>query len=125
MLRSAASRLAFGPDDMGPNILQNDTLPSDVDQKLLKSVRDTIRQGFSWGTREKDRSVKETNSQYQVQDHRRQSCTRGDLPWRWSNHPHSPSRMLQQFLDGQSTTDGASIQLLNDRQCRQREQFVH
>jgi len=43
---------AFGPDEMGPNILQNDTLPSDVDQKLLKSVKDTIRQGFSWGTRE-------------------------------------------------------------------------
>lgn len=43
---------AFGPDDMGPNILQNDTLPSDVDQKLLRSVKDTIRQGFSWGTRE-------------------------------------------------------------------------
>ncbi|KAJ9619883.1 hypothetical protein H2203_008157 [Taxawa tesnikishii (nom. ined.)] len=43
---------AFGPDDMGPNILQNDTLPSDVDQKLLKGVRDTIRQGFAWGTRE-------------------------------------------------------------------------
>ncbi|KAL2353148.1 116 kda u5 small nuclear ribonucleoprotein-like protein component [Cryomyces antarcticus] len=43
---------AFGPDDMGPNILQNDTLPSEVDQKLLKSARDTIRQGFSWATRE-------------------------------------------------------------------------
>ncbi|OCL11024.1 P-loop containing nucleoside triphosphate hydrolase protein [Glonium stellatum] len=43
---------AFGPDDMGPNILQNDTLPSDVNQTLLKSVRDTIRQGFSWATRE-------------------------------------------------------------------------
>jgi U5 small nuclear ribonucleoprotein component len=43
---------AFGPDDRGPNILQNDTLPSDVDQKLLRSVRDGIRQGFSWGTRE-------------------------------------------------------------------------
>ncbi|PSK42538.1 U5 small nuclear ribonucleoprotein component [Elsinoe australis] len=43
---------AFGPDDMGPNILQNDTLPSDVDQKTLRSVRDTIRQGFSWATRE-------------------------------------------------------------------------
>ncbi|KAF2498209.1 elongation factor 2 [Lophium mytilinum] len=43
---------AFGPDDMGPNILQNDTLPSDVDQKLLRAVRDTIRQGFSWATRE-------------------------------------------------------------------------
>ncbi|KAK8203620.1 P-loop containing nucleoside triphosphate hydrolase protein [Phyllosticta capitalensis] len=43
---------AFGPEDQGPNILQNDTLPSDVDQKLLRSVRDTIRQGFSWATRE-------------------------------------------------------------------------
>ena len=43
---------AFGPDDRGPNILQNDTLPSDVDQKLLRGVRDGIRQGFSWGARE-------------------------------------------------------------------------
>jgi len=43
---------AFGPDDMGPNILQNDTLPSEVDQKALKSVRDTLRQGFSWAARE-------------------------------------------------------------------------
>ncbi|KAL2063432.1 hypothetical protein VTL71DRAFT_5237 [Oculimacula yallundae] len=43
---------AFGPDDMGPNILQNDTLPSEVDRRLLQSVRDTIRQGFSWATRE-------------------------------------------------------------------------
>lgn len=43
---------AFGPEEMGPNILQNDTLPSDVDQKLLRGVRDSIKQGFSWGTRE-------------------------------------------------------------------------
>ena len=43
---------AFGPDDMGANILQNDTLPSEVDTKTLRSVRDTIRQGFSWATRE-------------------------------------------------------------------------
>ncbi|KAF2789584.1 P-loop containing nucleoside triphosphate hydrolase protein [Melanomma pulvis-pyrius CBS 109.77] len=43
---------AFGPDDMGANILQNDTLPSDVDYKTLRTVRDTIRQGFSWATRE-------------------------------------------------------------------------
>ena len=43
---------AFGPDDRGPNILQNDTLPSDVDPKLLRGVRDGIRQGFAWGTRE-------------------------------------------------------------------------
>merc|ERR1711939_1033340 len=43
---------AFGPDDLGPNILQNDTLPSEVDRRLLQSVRDTIKQGFSWATRE-------------------------------------------------------------------------
>ena len=43
---------AFGPDEMGPNILQDDTLPSQVDKKLLGTVRDTVRQGFSWGTRE-------------------------------------------------------------------------
>ena len=43
---------AFGPDDKSPNILQNDTLPSEVDQKLLRGVKETIRQGFSWATRE-------------------------------------------------------------------------
>jgi U5 small nuclear ribonucleoprotein component len=43
---------AFGPDDMGANILQNDTLPSEVDTKTLRTVRETIRQGFSWATRE-------------------------------------------------------------------------
>ncbi|KAI9728008.1 MAG: hypothetical protein M1828_005413 [Chrysothrix sp. TS-e1954] len=43
---------AFGPEDTGPNILQNDTLPSDVDPKLLRSVRESLRQGFSWATRE-------------------------------------------------------------------------
>ncbi|KAF1993811.1 P-loop containing nucleoside triphosphate hydrolase protein [Amniculicola lignicola CBS 123094] len=43
---------AFGPDERGPNLLQNDTLPSEVDTKTLRSVRDTIRQGFAWATRE-------------------------------------------------------------------------
>ncbi|KAK3054373.1 hypothetical protein LTR09_004641 [Extremus antarcticus] len=43
---------AFGPDDRGANILQNDTLPSDVDAKVLRSVRDGIKQGFSWASRE-------------------------------------------------------------------------
>lgn len=49
---AARSIWAFGPEERGPNILQDDTLPSKVDKKLLTSVRDTIRQGFSWGTRE-------------------------------------------------------------------------
>lgn len=43
---------AFGPDDMGPNILQNDTLPSEIDPKQLRTVRDSLKQGFSWATRE-------------------------------------------------------------------------
>ncbi|MCJ1272699.1 hypothetical protein MMC21_000486 [Puttea exsequens] len=43
---------AFGPDEMGPNILQDDTLPSQVDKKQLNTVRESLRQGFSWGTRE-------------------------------------------------------------------------
>ena len=43
---------AFGPDEQGPNVLQDDTLPSQVDKKLLNTVRDSVRQGFSWGTRE-------------------------------------------------------------------------
>ncbi|KAF3920878.1 hypothetical protein ABW21_db0205881 [Orbilia brochopaga] len=43
---------AFGPEETSPNILQDDTLPSEVDKKLLNSVRDSIKQGFAWGTRE-------------------------------------------------------------------------
>lgn len=49
---AARSIWAFGPEEMGPNILQDDTLPSQVDKKMLGSVRDSITQGFSWGTRE-------------------------------------------------------------------------
>lgn len=36
----------------GPNILVDDTLPSEVDKSLLGSVKDSIVQGFQWGTRE-------------------------------------------------------------------------
>ncbi|KAL3470465.1 P-loop containing nucleoside triphosphate hydrolase protein [Aspergillus californicus] len=49
---AARSIWAFGPDEMGPNIFQDDTLPSQVDKRLLGSVRDSITQGFNWGTRE-------------------------------------------------------------------------
>ncbi|ODO05601.1 hypothetical protein I350_04659 [Cryptococcus amylolentus CBS 6273] len=43
---------AFGPEDNGPNVLINDTLPSEVDTKLLNSVKESVKQGFQWGTRE-------------------------------------------------------------------------
>ncbi|EGF83447.1 hypothetical protein BATDEDRAFT_15620 [Batrachochytrium dendrobatidis JAM81] len=43
---------AFGPTDTGPNILVNDTLPSETDKAMLFSIKDSIRQGFQWSTRE-------------------------------------------------------------------------
>nr|VZI39197.1 unnamed protein product [Spirometra erinaceieuropaei] len=49
---AARSVWAFGPDATGPNILVDDTLPSEVDKALLGSVKDYIVQGFQWGTRE-------------------------------------------------------------------------
>jgi U5 small nuclear ribonucleoprotein component len=51
-LLASRSIWAFGPSDQGPNILVDDTLPSSVDKKLLYSVRDSIKQGFQWATRE-------------------------------------------------------------------------
>ncbi|KAI2626399.1 P-loop containing nucleoside triphosphate hydrolase protein [Xylaria nigripes] len=50
-LLAARSIWAFGPEETGPNILQDDTL-AEVDKTLLRGVRETIRQGFSWATRE-------------------------------------------------------------------------
>ncbi|PNP85878.1 hypothetical protein FNYG_00934 [Fusarium nygamai] len=49
---AARSIWAFGPEDTGPNILQDDTLPTEVDKKTLNAVKESIRQGFSWATRE-------------------------------------------------------------------------
>eukprot|EP00002_Diphylleia_rotans_P024681 TRINITY_DN4880_c0_g1_i1.p1 TRINITY_DN4880_c0_g1~~TRINITY_DN4880_c0_g1_i1.p1 ORF type:complete len:976 (+),score=217.16 TRINITY_DN4880_c0_g1_i1:58-2985(+) len=49
---AARSIWAFGPEVNGPNILVDDTLPSEVDKSLLGSVKDYIVQGFQWGTRE-------------------------------------------------------------------------
>lgn len=51
-LLAARSIWAFGPDTAGPNILVDDTLPSEVDKSLLTSVKESIVQGFQWGTRE-------------------------------------------------------------------------
>ncbi|KAK4056965.1 hypothetical protein OIO90_001865 [Microbotryomycetes sp. JL221] len=51
-LLASRSIWAFGPDEQGPNILMDDTLPSDVDKKLLYSVKESIKQGFQWGCRE-------------------------------------------------------------------------
>jgi len=49
---AARSIWAFGPDKNGPNILVDDTLPGEVDKKLLYNIKDSIVQGFQWGCRE-------------------------------------------------------------------------
>ena len=52
-LLSARSVWAFGDSPThGPNILMDDTLPSEVDKKLLTSCKSGIVQGFQWATRE-------------------------------------------------------------------------
>lgn len=43
---------AFGPDRQGPNALLDDCLPGEVDKSLLGAVRESIVQGFQWGSRE-------------------------------------------------------------------------
>ena len=51
-LLSSRSLWAFGPDQQGPNLLVDHTLKSEVPQKKLWSIRDSVVQGFQWGTRE-------------------------------------------------------------------------
>eukprot|EP00873_Tetraselmis_striata_P045198 jgi/Tetstr1/465462/TSEL_010146.t1 len=51
-LLAARSVWAFGPDRQGPNILLDDTLPSEVDKGLLGAIRESVVQGFQWGARE-------------------------------------------------------------------------
>jgi U5 small nuclear ribonucleoprotein component len=51
-LLAARSVWGFAPDARGPNVLVDDTLPSEVDKKLLGSIREYILQGFGWASRE-------------------------------------------------------------------------
>ena len=41
---AARSIWAFGPDRQGPNILLDDSLPSEVDKKMLGSIRESVVQ---------------------------------------------------------------------------------
>ena len=44
---------AFGPTPTdGPNILLDDTLPSETSKDLLNSIKSSVVQGFQWATRE-------------------------------------------------------------------------
>ncbi|ODV83718.1 hypothetical protein CANARDRAFT_202655 [[Candida] arabinofermentans NRRL YB-2248] len=49
---AARSIWGFGPNDDSAAILCDDTLPDEVDKERLLSVKDSIKQGFKWATRE-------------------------------------------------------------------------
>ena len=49
---AARSIWAFGPDKHGPNVLIDDTLSSEVDKGLVNAIKNSVVQGFQWGTRE-------------------------------------------------------------------------
>ncbi|KAJ3536984.1 hypothetical protein NM688_g6759 [Phlebia brevispora] len=115
-LLASRSIWAFGPDDAGPNILLDDTLPSQVDKKMLGTVKEHIKQGFQWGTREGplcdereyahycyrvDMSHKaDSNAKCEVSDTRRKSSTGANLPGRRANSSHSSPSVLFVVPDG-------------------------
>ncbi|KAI7835168.1 P-loop containing nucleoside triphosphate hydrolase protein [Kickxella alabastrina] len=49
---AARSIWAFGPGPLGANVLSDDSLPQDTNKQRLRSVRDSVRQGFQWAARE-------------------------------------------------------------------------
>mmetsp|Transcript_23381 Transcript_23381/g.53954 ORF Transcript_23381/g.53954 Transcript_23381/m.53954 type:complete len:979 (-) Transcript_23381:222-3158(-) len=63
-LLAARSIWAFGPEVNGPNVLCDDTLPSEVDKAVLAETKEGLVQGFQWAAKEgplcdeKMRSVK-------------------------------------------------------------------
>ncbi|KAH8998757.1 Calreticulin family-domain-containing protein [Lactarius hatsudake] len=65
-LLASRSVWAFGPDEHGPNALLDDTLPSQIDKKLLGTVREHIKQGFQWGAREGPLSMR--NVKFRILD---------------------------------------------------------
>lgn len=108
-LLASRSIWAFGPDESGPNVLVDDSLPSQVDKKMMGTVKDSIKQGFQWGAREgplcdERESILETlkanadiaysDARGQVQDSRREPGTGAHSPRWWSNCPHCPTCLL-------------------------------
>lgn len=105
-LLASRSIWAFGPDESGSNILLDDTLPSQVDKKMLVSVKEYIKQGFRWGAREgplcDERAYSSplprlgsltwplSDAKRKIQDIGCQPCRRADLSRRWADCPYSP-----------------------------------
>lgn len=118
-LLASRSIWAFGPDDSGPNILLNDTLPSEVDRTLLNGVRDFVKQGFQWGAREGPLCDERTSircrgcaydgsdTQCQVPPLGRHHRAGADPSRRRSDHPDRATGLLLVHAHGDAASDGA------------------
>ena len=116
-LLAARNIWAFGPTPQGPNMLQNDTLPSATDAKSLRSVRDTICQGFSWATREGplcEEPMRNVKFRLTDVDLASEAIFRGG----GQVIPTSPARVLLELPDGLPAPHGAHVQLQRDRAAR-------
>ncbi|CAK9068400.1 unnamed protein product [Durusdinium trenchii] len=51
-LLASRSVWAFGPEVNGPNVLLDDSLPTEVNKSLLAQSKDSLIQGFQWATKE-------------------------------------------------------------------------
>jgi len=51
-LLASRSIWAFGPEETSPNILMDDAITGETDKKLLYNVKESLKQGFQWATRE-------------------------------------------------------------------------
>lgn len=49
---AAKSVWAFGPDNFGPNLIMDDTLPFETNKTHLEQVKSSLIHGFQWSTRE-------------------------------------------------------------------------
>merc|ERR1711939_987797 len=95
-----------------------------VDRRLLQSVRDTIRQGFSWATREGPLCEEPIrNGRFKIMEVT--LATEAIFRGGWPDHPHFPTRLLFFVPDGFSTTYGARLLLLHDWTCRPRHISLH
>ena len=118
-LLASRSIWAFGPDDSGPNILLDDTLPSQVDKKLLGTVKEHIKQGFQWGAREgplcdeREFHIRRSRdgggsqrcsyAEHQVPCARRQSGTGANIPWGRPDCADRSASVLLFVLDGEES----------------------
>jgi len=120
---AARSIWAFGPTDHSPNILLNDTLPTEVDKKALNSIRDGLTQGFQWACREgplcDERKIRKasylekwlmfslhSDAQRQIQYLTCNYCERADIQRRWADNTYSTSCLLFFIPDSDTSSNG-------------------